>query len=119
MGEGDVEKRPLMGRISAHEADYSIITTDNPKNEDPESIIENIRVGMQGAGKVEGKDYVVILNRQEAIEIGLTLAQENDVVLIAGRGHETEQKIGSRKVRLDDREVVKNYLKLQGFPQNG
>ncbi|MBT9130310.1 MAG: UDP-N-acetylmuramoyl-L-alanyl-D-glutamate--2,6-diaminopimelate ligase [candidate division WS2 bacterium] len=119
VGEGDVEKRPLMGRISAHEADYSIITTDNPKNEDPESIIENIRVGMQGAGKVEGKDYVVILNRQEAIEIGLTLAQENDVVLIAGRGHETEQKIGSRKVFLDDREVVKNYLKLQGFPQNG
>ncbi len=118
VGEGDVEKRSLMGKISAHEADFSIITTDNPKNEDPEVIVENIRVGMQSAGKIDGEDYLVILNRQEAIEKGLTLAQENDVVLIAGRGHETEQKFGKRTVFLDDREVVKNYLQFQGFSKN-
>ncbi|MBT9174826.1 MAG: UDP-N-acetylmuramoyl-L-alanyl-D-glutamate--2,6-diaminopimelate ligase [candidate division WS2 bacterium] len=119
VGEGDVEKRPLMGRVSAHEADFSIITTDNPKNENPASIVEDIRVGMQSAGKVEGEDYLVIIDRQEAIEKGLSLAQENDVVLIAGRGHETEQKFGNKTVFLDDREVVKKYLRSWGFPKNG
>lgn len=119
VGEGDIEKRPLMGRVSAQEADFSIITTDNPKNEDPDSIVEDIRLGMQSAGKVEGKDYLVIIDRQEAIEKGLSLAQENDVVLVAGRGHETEQKFGSRTIFLDDREVVKKYLRSRGFNKNG
>ena len=100
-GDRDASKRPLMGRIAAELADHTILTSDNPRSENPEKISADIQAGMGN-----GKSVEVILDRAAAILSGVRHAEANDVVLIAGKGHETSQEINGRKVDFSDQEHV-------------
>ena len=105
-GDRDPFKRPIMGRIGAELADLSVVTSDNPRTEDPMAIIDAIVAGMQ-----EGPHpHVVIENRVEAIGWALAHAEKDDVIVLCGKGHETYQEIGHEKRHLDEREVVASYL---------
>lgn len=106
-GDRDKTKRPLMGEISGRNAAYTVITSDNPRTEDPIQIAKEIEEGIK---KTKGK-YKVIINRKKAIEHALRQAKTNDLVLIAGKGHETYQIIGEEKLHFDDKEVVTEILK--------
>lgn len=105
-GDRDNLKRPIMGEISGRLADYSIITSDNPRTEKPDSIIDMIEDGI----KKVTNNYCRIENRKEAIYKGLKIAEIGDIVVIAGKGHETYQDIMGKKYRFDDRVVVKEYM---------
>ncbi|MFQ5928647.1 MAG: UDP-N-acetylmuramoyl-L-alanyl-D-glutamate--2,6-diaminopimelate ligase [Acidobacteriota bacterium] len=102
-GDRDRAKRPLMGAIAVRDADLAIVTSDNPRYEDPEKIIQEIRVGIPaGFSNCE-----IIVDRREAIARALKLAQKGDIVLVAGKGHEAYQEIQGKRIRFDDREVIK------------
>jgi UDP-N-acetylmuramoyl-L-alanyl-D-glutamate--2,6-diaminopimelate ligase len=103
-GERDRTKRPLMGEAAARASDYAIVTSDNPRSEDPMAIINEIEQGMQGAS------YRIEVDRRKAIHIALAEAREGDTVLIAGKGHETYQTIGTTVYPFDDRLVAKELL---------
>lgn len=105
-GDRDKSKRKVMGMAAGILSDYCIITSDNPRNEDPLKIIEDIEDGMW---KIDSK-YEKIADRRKAIEKGLKLIKDDDLLIIAGKGHEDYQIIGDRKFHLDDREVVKEIL---------
>ncbi|MDA3846363.1 MAG: UDP-N-acetylmuramoyl-L-alanyl-D-glutamate--2,6-diaminopimelate ligase [Vallitaleaceae bacterium] len=105
-GDRDTSKRPQMGKIAGQWSDYAIITSDNPRTEDPEEIINQIEMGMQ-----ETKcPYERIVDRAEAINKALSMAEPGDVVIIAGKGHENYQIIGHTKNHFDDKEVVRAYF---------
>lgn len=104
-GDRDKTKRPKMGRVAGEFADFSIITSDNPRSEDPKAIIEQIRRGFKG------KNFEIIPDRKGAIEKALSLAKKGDVVLIAGKGHEDYQIFKDQTIHFDDREIVGDYLK--------
>lgn len=108
-GDRDKTKRPIMGRTVSELSDIAVVTTDNPRTEDPESIINDILDGMTGS---TNKTYVKI-DRTEAIEFALSIAKENDIILLAGKGHETYQVIGKEKIHYDEREKVSEYLEKQ------
>ncbi len=109
-GDRDKTKRPIMGEVAAFLSDYVIVTSDNPRTEDPGEIIKDILAGM----KKSRAEYIVIENRIKAIEYAIVNAQPNDTILLAGKGHETYQILGHQTIRLDEREVVaKALLKLQ------
>ncbi len=105
-GDRDSTKRPLMGEIAGRLSDFSIITSDNPRTEDPIKIIEMIEEGIK---KTDGK-YVVIPDRREAIAYALDNAKENDVIILAGKGQETYQIIGREKFDFDERVEVFKHL---------
>jgi len=84
-------------------ADWSIVTSDNPRYEDPERILSEIQDGIPA----DSNNYEIIVDRREAISRALKMAQPGDLVLVAGRGHETYQEVEGRKILFDDREVVK------------
>lgn len=116
-GDRDRAKRPIMGEVAARCSDYFIITSDNPRSEDPEKIVAEIEQGVRKT--YPGRDdYDKITDRREAIEKAIYLARENDLVMIAGKGHETYQILGEGVIPFDDREVVKicieKRLKQQG-----
>ena len=98
-GDRDATKRPIMGEIASRLADFSIITSDNPRTEDPHAIIEDILKGVSG-------EHVVIENRREAISYALHHAKKDDVVILAGKGHETYQIIGKEKHHFDEEEIL-------------
>lgn len=104
-GNRDVKKRPLMGRAVETLADVSIVTTDNPRFEDPQSIAADVLSGFERPG-----DARWIADRTEAIQYALWLAGPDDCVLVAGRGHEATQQVGHDRLPLDDRDVVRRYL---------
>ena len=105
-GDRDPFKRPIMGRIGAELADLSVVTSDNPRTEDPMAIIDAIVAGMK-----EGPHpYVVIENRIEAIKWAMMHAEKDDVIVLCGKGHETYQEVGHEKRHLDEREVVAAVL---------
>jgi len=104
-GERDKTKRPKMGRVVSELADYAIIANDNPRSEDPESIIKDIESG------IKKDNYCVIPERKEAIKRALSEAKPQDIVLIAGKGHEDYQILGNKKIHFDDREVVRECLR--------
>jgi UDP-N-acetylmuramoyl-L-alanyl-D-glutamate--2,6-diaminopimelate ligase len=104
-GNRDREKRPQMGKVASELSDVTIVTSDNPRHENPESIVDEILKGIQSGTKV-----LRIVDRREAIVAGLEMAQPGDVVLIAGKGHETYQILGDEKIHFDDREVVEAHL---------
>ena len=106
-GDRDRTKRPLMGKIAAEMADFVIITSDNPRTEDPAAIIRDILPGMQGIKT----PYTVIENRREAIFWAVQNAKPGDIILLAGKGHETYQIIGHEKLHFDEREIVAEALK--------
>lgn len=108
-GDRDPTKRPEMGQIATKLADYTVVTSDNPRTEDPIKIIEHIVKGIK-----EGAAYHVEPNRRKAIFHAVFTAQPNDFVLIAGKGHETYQIIGTQKLPFDDREVAREALKEKG-----
>ncbi len=100
-GDRDRTKRPLMGRVVSELADIAIVTSDNPRSEDPATIAAEI---------ADGLDLEVELDRRRAIEHALALAREGDVVVVAGKGHEQGQEVGGRKLPFDDGEVVRDAL---------
>ena len=103
-GNRDTEKRAKMGEISGRYADFTIITTDNPRDEKPEAIAKQIEEGIKQTRGL----YKVIHNRKEAIEFAMRIAWKNDTVVIAGKGHETYQELAKgKKIHFDDREIVK------------
>jgi len=105
-GERDRTKRPVMGRIATQLADYAIFTSDNPRGEDPLSIIREIEAGVPDAQNFESEP-----NRLRAIERGIALALPGDVVVIAGKGHETYQILEDRVIEFDDRKVARAVLR--------
>lgn len=105
-GDRDQGKRPLMGEIGGRLADFSILTSDNPRTEDPETILKSIEYGMK---QTDGK-YTVIENRREAIRYALEMAEEGDIVILAGKGHETYQEIMGVKRPFDEKVVVNELL---------
>ncbi|MBR3249887.1 MAG: UDP-N-acetylmuramoyl-L-alanyl-D-glutamate--2,6-diaminopimelate ligase [Clostridia bacterium] len=106
-GDRDTNKRAIMGEIAGKLADYSIVTSDNPRTEEPEKIIEDIEVGI----KKSTKNYKIIVDRKEAITEALKMANKRDMVIIAGKGHETCQEINGEKYPFDERKIIKEALK--------
>lgn len=109
-GERDTMKRPVMGGIAVKMADFSYITTDDPHAEKTDKIIAEIEAGAVGAGGERGKNYLVIEDRRTAIEQALNMAHADDMVVIAGRGHERVQDYNGVKIQIDDREVAREVL---------
>lgn len=105
-GDRDSGKRPIMGEISGRIADFTIITSDNPRTEDPKKIIEQIEEGMK---KTKGK-YTVITNRVEAIKEAIKMANKRDIIVLAGKGHELYQEINEVKHPFDERIIVKDII---------
>lgn len=112
-GDRDRTKRPIMGGIGATYADVVIVTSDNPRTEDPEAIVEEVAQGVKEKLR-DGMCYEVIVDRRSAIQRAIKMAQEDDVVLIAGKGHENYQIIGHDTIHFDDREEARAALKERG-----
>jgi len=118
-GDRDRGKRPLMGEIAARLANLAILTSDNPRTEDPLKIIADVEAGLKRAGLVridearanDSHGYIVEPDRRGAIAIALRLAREGDVAIIAGKGHEDYQLVGDKVLKFDDREVVRELAK--------
>ena len=105
-GDRDTRKRPVMGEISGRIADYTIITSDNPRTEEPEAIVREIESGIK---KTKG-NYTVIVDRIEAIKAAINMAKKNDMIILAGKGHETYQEINGKKYPFDERVIIKQIM---------
>ena len=105
-GDRDPNKRPIMGRISGNIADYTIVTSDNPRTEDPELIVKEIENGI----KEVTNNYEVIVDRTDAIKRAIEIANSDDIVMLIGKGHETYQEINHVKHHYDEREIVKEII---------
>ena len=106
-GDRDTAKRPIMGEISGRIADFTIITSDNPRTEDPEKIVSQIEEGIK---KTKGK-YTVIVDRVEAIKAAINMADKKDIIVLAGKGHEPYQEINGVKYPFDERVIVNSIIK--------
>lgn len=106
-GDRDARKRPLMGEISGKIADYTIVTSDNPRTEDPQVIVNQIEEGIK---KTKGK-YEVIVDRKEAIKKAIEMAKKTDIVVLAGKGHELYQEINDKKYDFDERTIIREIIK--------
>ncbi|MEL6787474.1 MAG: cyanophycin synthetase, partial [Cyanobacteria bacterium J06607_15] len=104
-GDRDRTKRPLMGKIAAQLADVAVVTSDNPRTENPEQILKDVVAGIP-----EGVEPIVIADRAKAIATAIKHAQPGDGVLIAGKGHEDYQILGTEKIHFDDREQARTAL---------
>jgi UDP-N-acetylmuramoyl-L-alanyl-D-glutamate--2,6-diaminopimelate ligase len=109
-GDRDRTKRPLMGKIAAQLSDVVVVTSDNPRTEDPQRIIQDILAGIPGTP-------LVVPDRQEAIYQAIHMAQPGDGVMIAGKGHEDYQILGTTKIHFDDREQAASALHSR-YPKN-
>lgn len=105
-GDRDKTKRPKMGRIAGRIADFCIVTSDNPRSEEPDAIIRDILEGMNDAIA----EYVVVENRRDAIEYAIKHARKDDVIVLAGKGHEDYQILKNETIHFDEREVIKDIL---------
>lgn len=105
-GDRDSIKRPLMGEVSGRVADYTFITSDNPRTEKPEQIVSDIEVGIK---KTKGQ-YTCIVDRKEAIKAAIDMANKNDIIVLAGKGHEPYQEINHVKYPFDERIIVKEII---------
>ena len=103
-GDRDRAKRPIMGRIALENSDMVIVTSDNPRTEEPRAIIEEILAGMKG------DSFLVVEDRIQAIHTAIDIARPGDVILLAGKGHEDYQIIGHTKIHMDEREIVSSAL---------
>ncbi|HXR09591.1 MAG TPA: UDP-N-acetylmuramoyl-L-alanyl-D-glutamate--2,6-diaminopimelate ligase, partial [Candidatus Acidoferrales bacterium] len=110
-GDRDRTKRPLMGEAAGRASEIVVLTSDNPRSEDPLLIINDVIVGVQ---RTKAKLFVE-LDRQKAIEVALDEARSGDIVLLAGKGHETSQALRDRTIEFDDREVARAVLRHRGF----
>lgn len=103
-GDRDPSKRSIMGEIAQRLSDIAILTSDNPRTENPHLIIEDVKKGMNG------ENYIVEEDREHAIMKAIEIARENDIILIAGKGHETYQILGREKIHFDDREIARREI---------
>ena len=103
-GDRDATKRPIMGEIAQRLSDIAILTSDNPRTENPHKIIEDVKKGMSG------DNYLVEEDREHAIIKAVEIAQNDDIILIAGKGHETYQILGRKKIHFDDREIARREI---------
>jgi UDP-N-acetylmuramoyl-L-alanyl-D-glutamate--2,6-diaminopimelate ligase len=110
-GDRDRTKRPIMGREVARFSEMAVVTSDNPRTEDPEKIIQEILPGIEEGGMKVGQECWVEPDRRQAIQWAIEKAKKGDVVLIAGKGHEDYQILGTQKIHFDDREVARDALK--------
>ena len=110
-GDRDTGKRPIMGRIGSELADLCVITSDNPRTEDPDKIIAQILDGITPQNRTK---CAVEPDRMKAIHLAIDKAQKDDLVLLAGKGHETYQILGARRIHFDDREIAQEALKEKG-----
>jgi len=108
-GDRDKTKRPLMAAEAAKFSDLVIATSDNPRTENPKDILDEV---IKGFGGFE-VPFEAHMDREEAIKRGIELCQKDDILLIAGKGHETYQIIGKEKIHFDDREVAEKYIKMK------
>jgi UDP-N-acetylmuramoyl-L-alanyl-D-glutamate--2,6-diaminopimelate ligase len=106
-GDRDRGKRPIMGRIAVERADLAVVTSDNPRSEDPDAIIDEIERGMGSAA------HIRVTDRLAAIHRVLDEARSDDTILLAGKGHETYQVVGTERLAFDEREIVTNYVKSE------
>jgi len=106
-GDRDKTKRPLMAEMAAKLSDFVVVTSDNPRTEPPAQIIEDIMPGFAGYDIQK----VVVENRREAIEYALSIAEKDDIVLLAGKGHETYQILSNETIHFDEREIIEDYFK--------
>ncbi len=113
-GDRDRKKRPLMAAAALHASDYVVMTSDNPRTEDPESILSEVRAGAALVPASDGR-WRSIVDRREAICAIIAAARAGDTVLIAGKGHETYQILGSERAPFDDREEARKALSLAGY----
>ena len=123
-GDRDRSKRPIMAEVAARGSDIAIATSDNPRTEDPEQILNDVRSGLvkvherewskAEAAKGEGRGYVVIPDRRQAIEFAVSMLQSGDLLLVAGKGHEDYQILGTGRIHFDDREELRNALQAGG-----
>jgi UDP-N-acetylmuramoyl-L-alanyl-D-glutamate--2,6-diaminopimelate ligase len=111
-GNRDAAKRPVMAKIAVTLSDRLILTSDNPRNEDPEAILNDMKNGVetQYASKM-----LVIANRLEAIKTACALAKPGDIILVAGKGHETYQEVGGVRHHFDDREVLRQIFGIENL----
>jgi len=108
-GDRDKEKRPVMAKIACELSDKIILTSDNPRSENPDEIIKEMRQGVDG---VHFKKVLAISNREEAIRTACSLASDGDIILVAGKGHEKYQEINGEKLPFDDMEILDSTFKL-------
>ncbi|MCX6247732.1 MAG: UDP-N-acetylmuramoyl-L-alanyl-D-glutamate--2,6-diaminopimelate ligase [Bacteroidetes bacterium] len=111
-GNRDAAKRPVMAKIACLLSDNVILTSDNPRFEEPEAILEEMQKGVE---QKESKKVLVIVNRREAIKTACALAQPGDIILVAGKGHETYQEIKGVRYPFDDKEILKEVLKAEVY----
>jgi UDP-N-acetylmuramoyl-L-alanyl-D-glutamate--2,6-diaminopimelate ligase len=110
-GDRDRTKRPRMGQAAGEGSDFVVVTSDNPRSEDPASIVAEIEPGLQAAGVA----YTIEVDRASAIRLALEAAKPGDVVLLAGKGHEKEQILGRSTIPFDDAEVALSILAQLGY----
>ncbi len=110
-GDRDRTKRPLMGEAAGRMSQVVVLTSDNPRSEDPRNIINDTLVGLQ---RTSAK-LLVEPDRERAIESALDEARSGDIVLLAGKGHETTQVLKDRVLEFDDREMARKFLRLRGY----
>jgi UDP-N-acetylmuramoyl-L-alanyl-D-glutamate--2,6-diaminopimelate ligase len=110
-GSKDRTKRPVMGEVTGRLSDLTILSSDNPRTEDPLKIISDIIVGLQ---KTSGK-YVIEPDREKAIGLAMDEARAGDIVLLAGKGHENYQILADRTLEFDDREMARRALLVRGY----
>ena len=103
-GNRDKTKRPIMGRIASELSDFAVVTSDNPRFEDPLIILKDIEQG------IDKKNYKVIENREEAIAYAIKNSEENAVILVAGKGHEDYQEVKGVRNHFSDKEISEKYL---------
>lgn len=107
-GDRDRTKRPLMGEMAAELSDYCVVTSDNPRTEKPEQILQDILPGVKT--HMQPETYYVEIDRRKAIQYAIQIAQPGDVVLLAGKGHENYQEINGVKHHFDDYEVAQEMI---------
>ena len=112
-GDRDTGKRPKMGQVAVRHSDLAILTSDNPRTEDPMTILQDIEQGILQVPQPMRSEYRMIPDRREAIEAAIAAAEEKDIVLIAGKGHEDYQIVGTRRFDFDDRLVAREALHVR------
>jgi len=108
-GDRDKTKRPLMAEVAAEHSDKLILTSDNPRSEDPEQLLKDMEAGLNTAAK---RKTISIADRKEAIKTAIQFSKEEDILLIAGKGHEKYQEIKGVKTPFDDKQVLKEFFEL-------
>ncbi|MEY3420552.1 MAG: hypothetical protein RIR48_837, partial [Bacteroidota bacterium] len=107
-GDRDTTKRPLMAQVAAKMSDKVILTSDNPRSEDPEKILDDMEAGLDNDSR---KKVIRISDRLQAIKTAVMMSDEKDIILVAGKGHENYQEIKGEKFPFNDKEILKGFLR--------